>query len=106
MNDVLTTNNPGANDDIIRGSGFLGVVNGVEIYGTHHADTYADGDDTWAYGLIFAKDALGFAYGAPMLDLRSQDAPEKSGEYVYGSCFAAAKLLDSSGGTRFESKVA
>jgi len=107
MNDVLTTNNPGANDEIIRGSGYLGTVNGVEIYGTHHADTYTGASDsTWAYGFVFAKDALGFAYGTPMFDLRSADAPEKSGAYVYGSCFIAAKLLDSSGGTRIESRVA
>jgi len=102
IENVLTN----ANDEIIRGSGFLGKVQGVELYGTHMADTYADGSDTWGKGFLFAKEALGFGYGTPLVELDTSKALDKAGHYVGGSTFCAAKLLDSSGGVGIECKIA
>jgi len=107
MNDVQANMfNTVTNDEIARGVGYLGSINGVEIYGTHMSDTYTDATSVWSYGFVISKDALGFGYGAPLIDYKTQDAPLYDGVHVYGSTFAAAKVLDATGGKRIEARVA
>jgi hypothetical protein len=104
MQDIENVLAPGANDEIIRGSGFLGNVQGVELYGTHMAREY-ESAETMATGFVFAREAIGFGYADPLVDLEEQSAVNKAGKYVGGSTFCAAKLLDAAGGIKINSRV-
>ena len=110
-NDILSKYSPAANDELIRGSGFLGMINGVEIYGTHmatgsrYAGVGALSGGTYGFAQIYSKDAVGFGYGAPLTELEVQGALEKNGAYVGGNTFCAAAVLDPDGGTKLAVRV-
>jgi hypothetical protein len=113
--DILALNTPMTNDNIVsgsemRGGGYQGRVQGVDIYTTHMANTAAGtaalSGNTVATALIFSKDALAFGYGTPLVELESQPNLAKNAYDIGGSTFCVAKVCDTSGGVGFLTVVA